>query len=108
MSHASKQHLAHSRPSANVCSVMVCSVMGVLRRGCVCDPGSWHPAKTGGICACHVGAKSTGSLFQDREKVFCQSESIPASNYFWVIVCVVRAGCGIGCGSQAVHEGGIE
>lgn len=34
-----------------------------------------------------VGANSVGSVLQEQEKVFVkESESIPARNYFWVIV----------------------
>lgn len=43
--------------------------------------------REGDIYAGHVGANSVGSLSQEREKVFVkESESIPARNYFWVIV----------------------
>ena len=105
--HTSKEHLAHSRPSANVCMVMVCIVMGMLRRGCGCDPGSWHPVNTGGICAGHGGAKSAGSLFQDRQKVLCQRNWTHTCHRLLLADCVcVRAECEAGCRSQAIQEGG--
>lgn len=49
-------------------------------------------------------------FFKIRRKSFGkESESIPAANYFWVIMCAcVRAGCGTGCRSQAIQEGGRE
>ena len=61
---------------------------GAPRRGCGSDPGFWHPAKTGGIYAGPVGANSVRSLLQEQEKVFAkESESIPARDDLWVIVC---------------------
>lgn len=67
---------------------------GALSRGCGSDPGAWQPAKTGGISVGHVGAKSQVHFCKNGRKSFVkESESIPATNYFWVILCTCARTC---------------
>lgn len=83
-------HVAGTQQVSGLHRVRFPSVMGILRRGCESDPGSWQPSRTGGICVGLVVAKNVGSLLQDQEKVLCQRKlgNTPATHYFWLIVCL--------------------